>query len=301
MRTCIITFSQTGNTRRVAEEIRQGILTDATACDIVQLEEVAPTKLTQYDLVGIGCPVFYFQEPLNIRDFIDSLPQMPGRKWFVFCTHGAIMGITLQSMAEALQRKAIEVIGYHDTYAGATLPFYPYPMLTAGHPDETDLEEARIFGQLTAKKYRSQTAGNQSNTATPPSVPQEWRDNAEQFTPEFLERIFPTLSINESSCNQCHDCQEKCPVAGIDIDRAPPRIQQPCIYCWNCVNICPQAAIEADWDGQVRLAPKLLARYRYWLTVAATQGKFRWLIDPDSIDFTMPLYRQRRQAANVEQ
>ena len=301
MQTCILTFSQTGNTRRVAEEIRQGILSEATACDLVELESVETSDLESYDLVGIGCPVFYYQEPLNVRDFIAALPPLPERKWFVFCTHGAIMGVTLQSMADALRHKGIEVIGYHDTYAGATLPFYPYPMLTAGHPDETDLEEARIFGQLTARKLRHQIEGNPPNTVAPPSVPQEWRDNARQFTPEFLKRIFPALNINESRCSQCYDCQVKCPVSGIDIGQAPPRIQQPCIYCWNCVNVCSQAAIEADWDSQVKLAPKLLARYRYWLTVAATQGKFRWRMDPDKIDFQMPLYRQRRQAANVVQ
>ena len=300
MRTCIITFSQTGNTRRVAEEIRQGILTEATTCDIVELEEISPPELSRYDLVGIGCPVFYFQEPLNIRDFIDSLPQMPGQKWFVFCTHGAIMGVTLQSMAEALQRKGIEVIGYHDTYAGATLPFYPYPMLTAGHPDETDLEEARIFGRLTIRNCRRGIAEKKIQPMDPPAAPQEWQDNAKQFTPEFLKRIFPPLSINESRCSRCYECQDKCPVKGIDIDHSPPRVQEPCVYCWNCVNICPQAAIEADWSSQIRLAPRLLARYRYWLTVAATQGKFRWHIDPDKLDFENPHYRQRRQMADAQ-
>jgi flavodoxin/NAD-dependent dihydropyrimidine dehydrogenase PreA subunit len=296
MKTLIILFSQTGNTRRVAEAIRTGILSEANACDLVELRDVDPESLIAYDLVGLGCPVFYYQEPLNVRDFIAALPQMPNRKWFVFCTHGAIMGITLQSMAETLQRKGIDVIGYHDTYAGAALPFYPYPMLTAGHPDDADLEEARIFGSLTVRHLQRLTAGKPTHSATPPSVPDEWRENAAQFTPEFLRRIFPALSINESLCTRCYACQENCPVTGIDIDHAPPRIQDPCIYCWHCVNICPQAAIEADWRRQVRLAPKLLARYRYWLNVAATQGKFRWRIDPDNIHCENPLYRQRQRS-----
>ena len=49
--------------------------------------------------------------------------------------------------------------------------------------------------------------------------------------------------------------------------------------------------------GQVKLAPKLLERYRFWLNAAATQGKFRWRIDPDSIDFENPYYLQRRRDA----
>jgi len=297
MKTLIITFSQTGNTRKVAEEIRQGILSAAAECDLIELKQIDPASLETYDLVGLGCPVFYYQEPCNIRQFIAKLPQLAGRQWFVFCTHGAVMGITLESMSTGLQRKGIRVIGYHDTYASATLPFYPYPMLTAGHPDETDLEEARIFGKLVAARSRSIHSGEAFQPIAPPVVPQQWHDNARRFTAEFLQRIFPELTINASRCSGCHVCQESCPVEGIDIDRDPPQIQNPCIYCWNCVNICPEAAIEADWSGQVKLAPKLLESYRYWLNAAATQGKFRWHIDPERIDFDHPLYLQRRQAA----
>lgn len=301
MNTRIIIFSQTGNTRRVAEEIRAGILSETGVCNLVELRDVDPASLHSFDLVGLGCPVFYCQEPLNVRDFIAALPRMPDRKWFVFCTHGAIMGVTLQSMAEALQRKGIDVIGYHDTYAGATLPFYPYPMLTAGHPDETDLEEARIFGRMTIRRLYSLETGKPAPSATPPSVPGEWRENAAQFTLEFLQRIFPALRINESRCSRCYECQENCPVNGIDIDQAPPRIQTPCIFCWHCVNICPEAAVEADWSSQVKLAPRLLKRYRYWLNVAATQGKFRWRMNPEEMNFSMPLYRQRKAAVKKQQ
>ena len=112
---------------------------------------------------------------------------------------------------------------------------------------------------------------------------------------ELVEKTFPQLSVNPSLCSRCYECQSSCPVDGIDIDLDPPQIQNPCIHCWNCVNICPEAAIEADWSGQVKLAPKLLERYRYWLNVAATQGKFRWRMNPESIDFENPLYLQRRR------
>lgn len=297
LKTFIIYFSQTGNTRRVAEEIRLGILADTNDCQLAELRDVEPSSLASYDLVGLGCPVFYYQEPLHVREFIAQLPMMPDRKWFVYCTHGAIMGVTLNSMAEGLERKGIWVIGHHDTYAGATLPFYPYPMLTAGHPDETDLEEARIFGKLVVERTRRLVADESLSFEPPPSVPQEWSDNAKRFSPDFLQRIFPALTISTALCSRCYECQTGCPVSGIDIDADPPRIQDPCIFCWNCANSCPQAAIEADWSSQVKLAPKLLDRYRFWLNVAATQGKFRWRINPDEIDFSMPYYLQRKQAA----
>ena len=47
-------------------------------------------------------PVFYYQEPLHVRDFLLKLPAMPGRCWFLFCTHGSVMGNIFRSMAGKL-------------------------------------------------------------------------------------------------------------------------------------------------------------------------------------------------------
>ena len=82
-------------------------------------------SLETYDMVGLGCPVFYYKEPFNVRDFIQSLPPLSGKKWFVFCTHGNIIGNIFPSMTEKLNKKGIQVIGYHNTYAGITVPFCP--------------------------------------------------------------------------------------------------------------------------------------------------------------------------------
>jgi hypothetical protein len=54
-------------------------------------------------------------------------------------------------------------------------------------------------------------------------------------------------------------------------------------------------AIEADWDMLVAMAPENYARYRQALDEAAAKGEFRWLIDPDSLNFEDPLYKQRER------
>jgi Fe-S-cluster-containing hydrogenase component 2 len=259
------------------------------------MDDVDPASLEKYDLVGLGCPVFYYQEPLNVRNFIKRLPALPGKHWFVFCTHGAIMGNIFSSMAGYLKEKGITVIGYNDTYADATMPFYPYPTLTTGHPDSDDLDKAYDFGRDLVNRSRDITSGKKDLIPELAPVPEEWIENAERFTLEFMKRVFPAMKINPDTCTACLDCERHCPVDGIDVMAEPPRIQDPCIYCWNCTKICPESAIEADWSRQVTMAPQLYSRYRYWLDIAAGRGEFRWLLDPDSIDFTNPFYKQREQ------
>lgn len=125
MKTAIICFSQTGNTRKIAEKIRDGMLHQTDVCDLIPLESADIGTLEAYGLVGLGCPVFYFKEPFNVHDFMMSSPQQNGRHWFVFCTHGAVMGQTLFSMTASLKKIGALVIGAHDTYADITVPFYP--------------------------------------------------------------------------------------------------------------------------------------------------------------------------------
>ena len=123
MKTLIICFSQTGNTQKVAEEIRDGIIETTGSCNILSLSEVNQKSFSDYDLVGLGCPVFYYREPINVRRFIEGLPELKGKQWFIFCSHGSVMGLTLHSMKKGLEKKGITVIGSHHTYADGFLPF----------------------------------------------------------------------------------------------------------------------------------------------------------------------------------
>ncbi len=294
MKALIIVFSQTGNTRNVAERISEGILESGTGCDIVNLSEAR--DLDRYDLVGIGCPVFYYKEPFHVRTFLQELPPQKDKPWFVFCTHGSVLGVTLESMAGELAGKGARVIGSHHTYADAWVPFYPHPTLTTGHPDQQDLEDARTFGREITGILEKVREGDLSGIRSIPEVSDAWtREEAAMLSREFLGQVMPRLEIDPESCTQCQECQECCPVGGIDVLASPIRIQDPCIYCWHCVNVCPECAVKADWDPLLQMALANYARYAEALKGAEAREEFRWLVDPDSMDFTNPFQKQREK------
>jgi flavodoxin len=160
MKALIIYFSQTGNTLRIAECIRDGILAADGQCEMTILKDAKTKSLSGYDLVGIGAPVFWYKEPSNVRDFIEGLPELNGQHWFVFCTHGNIIGNYFPSVAEKLQAKRATVIGFHNTYANITVPFYPQPSYTSGHPDVVDFEQAKDFGKEIIKRSVKITNGD---------------------------------------------------------------------------------------------------------------------------------------------
>jgi len=294
MKTLIIVFSQTGNTRNVAERISEGIRKSGGSCDIMGLSDTR--DLDQYDLVGIGTPVFYYKEPFHVRTFLEELPPQQDKPWFVFCTHGSVMGVTLESMAGELAGKGARVIGSHHTYADAWVPFYPHPTVTTGHPDERELEEARAFGREVSDCLQAVREGDLSRIRPIPEVTDEWtRDEAAMLSRDFLGQVMPRLEIDPEACTQCQECQEICPVGGIDVLDSPPRLQDPCIYCWHCVNVCPSFAMKTDWEPLLQMTPANYARYIEALKGAEARGEFRWLVDPDSMDYSNPFHKQREE------
>ena len=293
MQTLMICFSQTGNTRKIAECIEEGILDAGAHCELKTLDEVDAGSLPDYDLIGLGAPVFWYKEPFNVEDFIKALPEQNGRHWFVFCTHANVIGNFFPSVNEKLNTKGARVIGFHHSYADLTVPFYPKPSYTSGHPDEIDFEEAKAFGRNIVICREQVLQNGEALIPEPGPVSSgEWIEESKTMTREKVSQMLPEFTINMDTCIQCRLCEENCPVGGIDIDARPPRIQDPCMYCWRCVTICPTLSVEADWEPLVAMAPANYASYKKELNKVAARGEFRWLIDPDSIDLSDPLYQQ---------
>ena len=58
MKSIIIYFSLTGNTKQIAQAIHKGISPLMEQCDITTLKEIDSSRLHDYDLIGIGSPVW---------------------------------------------------------------------------------------------------------------------------------------------------------------------------------------------------------------------------------------------------
>lgn len=287
MRVLIISFSQTGNTATIAGQIQAGIEQAGAQCHAVDLGRAAEEDLAAYDLIGLGSPVYYYQEPFNVRDFLEGLAQQQGRRWFVFCTHGNVIGNFFPSVAGRLAAKGALVIGYHHCYAGITVPFYPAFTYTSGHPDARDLDEASEFGRWVVGEYRAASDGDGYQPPAPgPVSSQHWMQMAATFTPEVVAQAMPRLEYDSGRCDNCGLCADNCPVGGIDLEATPPRLQEPCIYCHQCVTICPTGALSADWSNILAMAPAQYEGYLAELRQAEARGEFRWLVDPDQVDPT---------------
>jgi|YNPNPStandDraft_1061719.scaffolds.fasta_scaffold25455_2 flavodoxin/ferredoxin len=254
MRAAIFYFSQTGNTRRVAEAMQEVLAVRAGSCALYRLEQADPAELLRYDLVGLGCPAFYFREPMNVKQFIQGLPVLSRQKQpavFIFATHGGTPGAVLFRLKHLCLSKNLRTIGAFQCLGVDTFPPFAdrRPQIAAGHPDDNDLARARQFAMdmLTAANDRG-GQGQRDDIA----VPLPARILARLFSDRGLRRLarvglLPRKIIIAQRCNRCGLCVQACPQGIIALRDLPVISELGCIYCYHCHRTCPREAMACNW------------------------------------------------------
>ena len=105
MKPCVLYFSRTGNTKRLAEAISD--LTKAPAFNLASSE---PSIVEDYDLLILGTPVEGSRPAKETSAFIERIPETKGKKAILFCTYRIWKGSTLKNMEKKLSSKGYDVV-----------------------------------------------------------------------------------------------------------------------------------------------------------------------------------------------
>jgi len=316
MKSIVIYFSQTGNTRKIAGAIQTGIAQSSGKCEIARIQDVEPGDLTEFDLIGLGSPVWHRREPANVLSFIEyTLSSLAGRQAFAFCTHGIFPGHFIGRVVAALRLEGLTVIGWKNWYCACFVPEHPKPYFTDGHPDEIDLEEARKFGIEMEERSRRVTGGeSQLIPLLPagsayhelyPGPGSTDRAGSTHPTPGLEQNAIRELidlrsfdfKINKEKClyPRCTVCIDNCPTHSLNFTVSPPLVRKNCDRCWFCEQICPRGAIEVDWKPAAEFVDKNITDN--WFKVAedaAIKGRLRRLVKPEDIGRKTPWYMVKK-------
>lgn len=257
MRACVVYFSQTGNTRKVAEAIQEALARAAGFCALYRLEEADPAVLSRYDLIGLGCPAFYLREPLNVRRFLLDIPdqRMTGRPkpFFVFVTHGGTPGDAYSRISRLAANRGLDVIGAYGCLGVDTFPPYAdrRPLIAHGHPDSADLERARSFAaSMVERASGGQRPPARAKAHVPGNILTRFASglfNGRAL--RLMERywILPHKKVDPGLCVKCGLCVQACPQGIIRMEGLPVISEKGCIYCYHCHRTCPRGAIRCNW------------------------------------------------------
>ena len=288
MKCLIVYFSQTGNTEKVAKAIQAGIKEAGVHCDITGIKDANPKRLYDYDLIGLGAPVFG-AVPSNVSFFIKNMRFVGGKHAFAFATHGTFPDLFFPEIFVKLKKRGLVVIGSRSWYADCSLLHMPTPYPTAGHPDEIDLKDAESFGKEMVDHSQRISSGEAS--LIPPAPPMaeppvlKGQDGKESQRPPEYRKMAKFIK-EECLYPECRLCMENCPVDGIDLSVEPPVFATPCIDCEFCAKICPTSAINAEAfiNFMSNAARTMMPMFLPKLEKAEAEGRFRRLIKVEDID-----------------
>ncbi len=154
MKSLIVCYSyHHNNTQKIAEVIAK--ILDA---QIRTPQQINPEELEQYDLVGFGSGIYSYQHDKSLLDLADALPQVTGKKAFIFSTTRAPIIFGESSLNEALKqhkplKEKLQSKGYSivDEFICAgfnTNKFLKYfGGINKGRPNAEDLKHAEEFAQ----------------------------------------------------------------------------------------------------------------------------------------------------------
>jgi flavodoxin len=106
MNPCVIYFSRTGNTKRLAEAIAEQI-----KAPIFSITSSEPSVVDAYDIIILGTPVEGSSPAKETLAFVERLPKTEGKKTILFCTYRLFGNArTLKNIEKKLADKGYETI-----------------------------------------------------------------------------------------------------------------------------------------------------------------------------------------------
>ncbi|MBP1707868.1 MAG: Flavodoxin [Chloroflexi bacterium] len=274
MKAIVIYYSVSGSTRKIAQAIHKGMQGLVDQCDIVALRGAGGVpgmkigRLLEYDLVGLGAPIWRSTMTPNMMDFINIVPTRErqflynnnfekafspaeDQHYFFFITHGKSPGPAVERAWKAMKARGLTVIGWNDWYGNAQMAYAEIPWQTEGHPDDIALQEAEEFGRQMVERSRRISRGE---VGLIPELP-TGKEYLELYGPSFNPDTYAKwikhhygIKIDQGKCTRCGICEENCPMGAIDLDAAEP-ILPNCMYCTTCELVCPVGAVDINLAG----------------------------------------------------
>lgn len=244
MKCLIIYYSLTNSTGRVSQSIAEGLLRSGCSVTQCNIKDQAVPDLKGFDLIGVGSPVYYYQIPRNVLEFLESLPIQKGVRSFAFLTNGSYAWNAGEKLEKAMQKKGFHVTGWF--YCHGTGYFLPYIRLgyleSPNYPSQEDLTRAEQFG------YDMGTGSDgmlwPEKSAKPPVI---YRLEQVLTHRILIKAVYQKMfSLDKGKCIRCGLCVKGCPVHNLTKDTTGyPHWNKQCIMCLSCEMHCPKEAIRS--------------------------------------------------------
>jgi flavodoxin/ferredoxin len=236
----LFTFSGTGNTQVVAELLAKAFEQNGAHVETVRIEHVLQDKARfepeAYDLVGIGHPIHGFDMPRIVYDFIDALPQVEGKRTFIFKTAGDFISVNNGASKTAIKR--LRRKGYDVFYDRIIC----MPANWAMKYDDAFSKRLCYTAIAKAEHMAGEIlAGQERDLKINPVL--RWGTRLLSWGEDRGARRFGKNLTVTDACIDCDACIDNCPTNNIRRQNGRIAFGNDCVWCMRCIYACPQQAI----------------------------------------------------------
>lgn len=226
-------FSGTGNSLRAAMRIAEEI----GGAEIVSVRsDPESVSARNASVIGFVCPVYEWDIPEAMKDFVKWLEITPNAYIFMVATYIFIHGRSFETMESLLAEKGARL------HYGAALrcvasqctayPPFPPERLMLPRMEKGVLKISR---DIAARKHR----------AYPTMSPLTRRLYPRLMTPYMeVEHEYDKGFYTDGRCIGCATCAKVCPTRNITMEAGRPEWNHRCHGCMACVSYCPTKAIQ---------------------------------------------------------
>lgn len=234
MNTTIYYFSATGNSLDVARELAQ-----KTGAKLKSLAPFSYREETAEDeTVGIVFPVYDWNMPYVVRDFVRMLGVSKARYFFAVATCNYLPGRALISMKKELIAKGKTLnAGFVVNMPGTYLPMY------GANPEKMQQIKFAAMRKKTDFIAKTVLAGkNRRMDKSPLLIDRLLASKMEKHMDNFpaKDREF----VVEPGCNGCGTCASVCPFGNIVMEEKKPVWLHKCQQCLACIHLCAKECIQ---------------------------------------------------------
>jgi flavodoxin/Fe-S-cluster-containing hydrogenase component 2 len=244
-------FSQSGTTKKVAEQIADGFSASGWETVFHDINDGPVKDVKAYDIIGIGTPTYYFRPPFHVTDFLSSFPGLEGKSSFVFVMRGTTQGDAGNIIRRRLKNLHANDLGYFhcggaDLYLGYIKRGF---LFSPDSPDDKELNAVSEFGKTICQRYESSNV--QAEPYDKPAAPIY---KIERFLTNraFTKYLYSKFFRVDTNCNACGICIKNCPTGNIlKTDDGFPVWRSNCLLCGYCSLNCPADAVHSPFDWAI--------------------------------------------------
>lgn len=242
-------FSGTGNTREMVLALKEKLERYDNHIESYEIDKVIKNNETidfnKYDKILIGYPIYSFNIPQIIHEFVKRLPATTNKEAIIFETAGDFISVNYGASFE-LKRK-LNKRGYKVVYK--TIIAMPSNFLVK-YPDDfsKQLYDASLRKiDIIAKEIENKVERKVKFVLWQKII--NILGKMEQSGALF----YGMMLTNTKDCNKCGLCVNKCPVANLHFEKDELKGGKKCIFCMRCAYICPNKAIRSKFLSNVIL------------------------------------------------